>query len=82
MQEYFVFLRSYRKVIELVSFSTLGQTPVQCLMLYLKRGETLTYGTRESLTYGIGKTLTPLEVVSGSENGMNFEGIRKRQGLF
>ena len=82
MQEYFVFLRSYRKVIELVSFSTLGQTPVQCLMLYLKRGETLTYGTRESLTYGIGKTLTPFEVVSGAENGMNFEGIRKRQGLF
>ena len=82
MQEYFVFLRSYRKVIELVSFSTLGQTPVQCLMLYLKRGESLTYGTRESLTYGIGKTLTPFKVVSGAENGMNFEGIRKRQGLF
>ena len=82
MQEYFVFLRSYRKVIELVSFSTLGQTPVQCLMLYLKRGESLTYGTRESLTYGIGKTLTPFEVVSGAENGMNFEGFRKRQGLF
>jgi hypothetical protein len=51
-------------------------------MLYLKRGETLTYGTRESLTYGIGKTLTPFEAVSGAENGMNFEGIRKRQGLF
>ena len=47
-------------------------------MLYLKRGETLTYGTRESLTYGIGKTLTPFEVVSGVENGTNFEDIRKR----
>ena len=44
-------------------------------MLYLKRGETLTYGTHESLTYGIGKTLTPFEVVSGAENGTNFEGI-------
>ena len=39
-------------------------------MLYLKRGETLTYGTRESLT--------PFEVVSGAENRMNFEDIRKR----
>jgi hypothetical protein len=47
-------------------------------MLYLKRGETLTYGTRESLTYGIGKSLTPFEVVSGAENRMNFEDIRKR----
>ena len=44
-------------------------------MLYLKRGKTLTYGTHESLTYGIGKTLTPFEVVSGAENRMNFEGI-------
>ena len=58
-------------------FFTFEQTPVRCLMLYLKRGETLTYGTRESLTY-IGKTLTPFEVVSGAENRMNFEDIRKR----
>ena len=48
---------------ELVSFFTFGQTPVRCLMLYLKRGKTLTYGTHESLTYGIGKTLTPFEVL-------------------
>ena len=51
--------------------------------VYLKRGETLTYGTRESLTYGIGKTLTPFEVASGAENRLNFdskyfEDIRKR----
>ena len=72
MLEHFVFLRSYRKVI-ILTFFILRQTPVRCLMLYLKRGETLTYGTRESLTYGIGKTLTPFEVVSGAENGMNFE---------
>ena len=47
-------------------------------MLYLKRGETLTYGTRESLTYGIGETLIPFEVVGRAENGTNFEDIRKR----
>ena len=74
MSEHFVFLRSYRKVI-ILTFFTLRQTPVRCLMLYLKRGETLTYGTRESLTYGIGKSLTPFEVVSGAENRMNFEDI-------
>ena len=62
---------------ELVSFFTFGQTPVRCLMLYLKRGETLTYGTRKSLTCGIGETLIPFEVVSGAENGMNFEGFRR-----
>ena len=72
MSEHFAFLRSYRKVI-ILTFFTLRQAPVRCLMLYLKRGETLTYGTRESLTCGIGKTLTPFEVVSGAENGMNFE---------
>ena len=66
MSEHFVFLRSYRKVI-ILTFFTLRQTPVRCLMLYLKRGETL--------TYGIGKSLTPLEVVSGAENRMNFEDI-------
>ena len=44
-------------------------------MLYLKRGETLTYGTRESLTYGIGETLIPFEVVGRAENGTNFEDI-------
>ena len=82
MSEHFVFLRSYRKVI-ILTFFTLRQTPVRCLMLYLKRGETLTYGTRESLTYGIGKTLTPFEVASGAENRLNFdskyfEDIRKR----
>ena len=65
------------------TFFTLRQTPVRRLMLYLKRGETLTYGTRESLTYGIGKTLTPFEVASGAENRLNFdskyfEDIRKR----
>ena len=74
MSEHFVFLLSYRKVI-ILTFFTLRQTPVRCLMLYLKRGESLTYGTRESLTYGIGKTLTPLEVVSRTENRMNFEDI-------
>ena len=62
MSEHFVFLRSYRKVIELMFFFTFGQTPVRCPILYLKRGESLTYGTRESLTYGIGKTLIPFEV--------------------
>ena len=46
-------------------------------MLYLKRGESLTYGTRETLTYGIGKSLTPFEVVSGAKNGMKFKGTRK-----
>ena len=58
-------------------FFTFGQTPVRHLMLYLKRGESLTYGTRETLTYGIGKSLTPFEVVSGAKNGKNFEGFRK-----
>ena len=60
------------------SFLSCCQLPQECLYLYLKRGETLTYGTRESLTYGIGKSLTPFEVVSGAENRMNFEDIRKR----
>ena len=50
-------------------FFTLRQTPVRRLMLYLKRGETLTYGTRESLTYGIGKTLSPFEVVGEVKMG-------------
>jgi hypothetical protein len=70
MSEHFVFLRSYRKVIELMFFFTFGQTPVRCPILYLKRGESLTYGTRESLI--------PFEVVGVAENGMNFKGIRKR----
>ena len=78
MSEHFVFPRSYRKVIERTFFFTFGQTPVRCPILYLKRGESLTYGTRESLTYGIGKTLIPFEVVGVAENGMNFKGIRKR----
>ena len=54
MPEHFVFLRSYRKVIELMFFFTFGQTPVRCLILYLKRGE----------------TLIPFEVVGVAENGM------------
>ena len=37
---------------------------------YLKRDE--------SLTCGIGETLIPFEVVGVAENGMNFEGTRKR----
>ena len=78
MSEHFVFLRSYRKVIELMFFFTFGQTPVRCPILYLKRGESLTFGTRESLTCGIGETLIPFEVVGVAENGMNFEGTRKR----
>ena len=78
MSEHFVFLRSYRKVIELMFFFTFGQTPVRCPILYLKRGESLTYGTRKSLTCGIGETLIPFEVVGVAENGMNFKGIRKR----
>ena len=69
MSEHFVFLRSYRKVIELMFFFTFVQTPVRCPILYLKRGESLTYGTRESLTCGIGETLIPFEVVSGAEMG-------------
>ena len=69
MSEHFVFLRSYRKVIELMFFFTFGQTPVRCPILYLKRDESLTYTT--------GETLIPFEVVSGAENGM-FKGIRKR----
>ena len=31
----------------------------------LRRGETLTYGTRESLTYGIGVSQTDFEAVKG-----------------
>ena len=41
-------------------------------MLYLKRGETLTYGTRESLTYGIGKSLTSFEVKKGGFSRCSF----------
>ena len=78
MSDHFVFLRSYRKVFELTFFFTFGQTPVRCPILYLKRGESLTFGTRESLTCGIGETLIPFEVVGVAENGMNFKGIRKR----
>ena len=48
-------------------------------MLYLKRGKTLTYGTRESLTYGISETLIPFEVVGGAGNGVNFEDVRMGQ---
>ena len=44
--------------------------------LHLKRDETLTCGTRESLTYGIGESLTPFEVVGTAKNGMNFEAFR------
>ena len=74
MSEHFVFLRSYRKVI-ILTFFILRQTPVRCLMLYLKRGETLTYTIGVTLTCTIGESLTPFEVVSEFENRMNFEDI-------
>lgn len=45
------------------SFLSCCPLPQECLYLYLKRGESLTYGTRETLTYGIGESLTPFEVI-------------------
>ncbi|MCR5043528.1 MAG: hypothetical protein K6A93_05245 [Bacteroidaceae bacterium] len=41
----------------------LSACPSQWYFHSLKRGETLTYGTRQSLTYGIGESLTPFEAV-------------------
>ena len=34
----------------------------------LKRGKSLTYGTRETLTYTIGESLIPFEAVSEASN--------------
>ena len=67
----FLFHQVYMNEKQWISFgfifpyiNTVCITSVRRLILYLKRGETLTYTIGKTLTCTIGETLTPFEVVS------------------